>query len=1120
MIEQEASRPGGVFVGRERELTELGTALDEADSGRGSLFLLVGEPGIGKSRLADELAARARGRGFVVLRGRCWEEGGAPAYWPWIQAIRPHVRAMRAEDVAALLGDGAGHVAQLIPDVRTALPEVEVRDVGDPDTARFQLFDAVTSFLLAASVRRPILLVLDDLHGADTASLLMLRFASVELPHGRILVVGSYRDPDPERDGPLPTELMELAREPTTRFLPLTGLSEPDVSRFIDQTTGISPSASLVSAVAEETEGNPLFIVELIRLLVQEGRLMSLAPGARVTIPASVREVIGRRLAHLSKACREDLQMSSVVGRQFELWLVARVAGKPEDEILERLDEALHARVIGEVSGVTGRFRFSHALIRDVLYEAIPSALRVVLHRRAGEALEGLPREERARRLAELAHHFYLSSPGGSWRRTKRGVEYAQGAGDDAMVRLAYEEAARLYEMAIQQLKFLQSGQEPARCELLLRLGDARSRAGELASAREALEDAADLAERLSDGERLARAAIGYAGENVWTRAGDDRRMIPLLENALGALGERPSPWRVRLLARLACALRGSSEREQSEILGRQAVEMARDLGDRRTLLYALVALCGAIWWPENPAERLTVADEIIEGALAAGDSEREFQGHLVREISFLELGDSSRFQAELNNLAEPADEVRSPAQRWMVTAVRANLALQQGRLPDAERFATEARDHGARSTLFDAQAHFASQTYFIRTEQGRPREALELVQHAAERLTWYPFLRCELADLHVQLGEERASRILYFELADDGFGSVPRDNEWILALTLLAPLSVRHDDLNRVSMLYELLLPFAARHAVGHAEGTTGSVSRALGILAAGLSRFHDAETHFAFAIEHNEQMGARLWTIDTQVRLARMLLTRDAPGDGERAKPLLIGALRACRSLDLVRLEREILELRPDLETASAQALGIGARLGAVFRREGEYWSIAFDDDAFRLKDSKGLRHLSQLLAAPGREIHALELVSVVEGHAPRRRRSDAVLRTEAAQAANVLDERAKAEYATRLRELESELEEAESWNDHERASRLGEEIDFLARELGAAVGLGGRDRLAASDAERARVNVTRAIKATLERIAEHSPSLGRHLAITVRTGTFCSYQPDPRVPVTWSS
>jgi tetratricopeptide (TPR) repeat protein len=1118
VIEQGGSRPGGVFVGRERELAELWAGIEQAESGRGSLFMLVGEPGIGKSRLADELAARARERGFVALWGRCWEEGGAPAYWPWIQAIRTHVRTTDPEDLAEQLGAGAGHVAQIIPDVQAMLG-VEMPDIGDPDAARFQLFDAVTSFLLAVSVRRPTLLVLDDLHLADTPSLLMLRFTSGELGGGRILAVGSYRDPDPDHDGPLPNELIELAREPTTRFLPLLGLSEADVSRFIDQTTGISPPASLVSAVVEETEGNPLFIGELIRLLAQEGRLMSLAPGARLTIPASVREVIGRRLAHLSKACREDLQMSSVVGRQFELWLVARVAGRPEDEILEQLDEASRARVIGEVSGVTGRFRFSHALVRDVLYEAIPSALRVVLHRRAGEALESLPREERARRLAELAHHFYLSSPGGSWRRTKRGVEYARGAGDDAMVRLAYEEAARLYEMAIQQLKFLQSGQDSARCELLLRLGDARSRAGELAAARETLADAADLAGRLSDGERLARAAIGYAGEMVWTRAGDDRRMIPMLENALDAVGERPSPWRVRLLARLACALRGSLDLERSEILGRQAVEMARGLGDPRTLLYALVALCGATWWPENPAERLTIADEIIEGAIAVGESEREFQGHLVREISFLELGDISRFQAELAYLAAPAEEVRSPAQRWMVTVVRANLAIQQGRLPDAERFATEARDYGARSTLFDAQAHFASQTYFIRTEQGRPREALELVQQAAERLTWYPFLRCELADLHLQLGEERASRILYYELAADGFGSVPRDNEWIFALTLLSPLSVRHDDLNRVSMLYDLLLPFADRHAVGHAEGTTGSVARALGILAAGLSRFDDAEKHFAFAIAHNERMGARLWTTDTEVRFGRMLLTRDAPGDHERAHTLLNDALRTCLSLGLVQLEREIRELRPDIEDVGEQAWSVPMER-ATFRRQGEYWSIVFNGDAFRLRDSKGLRYLSVLLDAPGREIHALELVSAVEGHAPDRTPFDAELRPETGDAGEILDEQAKGEYARRLQELESELAEAEAWHDPERASRLRKEIDFLASELGAAVGLGGRDRAAASNTERARVNVTRVIKAALDRISEHSPNLGSHLRVTVRTGTFCAYEPDPRVPVTWSS
>jgi DNA-binding PadR family transcriptional regulator len=189
------------------------------------------------------------------------------------------------------------------------------------------------------------------------------------------------------------------------------------------------------------------------------------------------------------------------------------------------------------------------------------------------------------------------------------------------------------------------------------------------------------------------------------------------------------------------------------------------------------------------------------------------------------------------------------------------------------------------------------------------------------------------------------------------------------------------------------------------------------------------------------------------------------------------------------------------------------------ATFRHEGEYWTIAFHSDAFRLRDSKGLRHLSVLLAAPGREFHSLELVVTAGGHARPEGHGHAELSSGTGDAGEILDERAKTEYRYRLRDLESELAEAENWNDSERVARLREEIDFLARELGAAVGLGGRDRRAASAAERARVNVTRAIKAALERIAKQSPTLGRHLSLTIRTGTFCAYQPDPRVPVTWS-
>jgi hypothetical protein len=272
------------------------------------------------------------------------------------------------------------------------------------------------------------------------------------------------------------------------------------------------------------------------------------------------------------------------------------------------------------------------------------------------------------------------------------------------------------------------------------------------------------------------------------------------------------------------------------------------------------------------------------------------------------------------------------------------------------------------------------------------------------------------------------------------------------------------------------------------------------------------------------NERMGALPWVAHTQHDLAKMLHERDRPGDRESAVGLLHAASATCAKLGMVALGRKVADVLATLGVLAAgpeerTTLPADASTG-TFRREGEYWSIAFDGDAFRARDSKGIRYLAHLLGTPGREIHALELVAAIEGHSPERRRPDAAMTVAAGNAGEVLDERAKTEYRQRLRDLESELAEAEDWNDPERASRIREEIDFLARELGAAVGLGGRDRKSASNAERARVNVTRAIRSALDRIVEHSPSLGRHLATTVRTGTFCSYQPDQRAPVSWST
>jgi hypothetical protein len=257
---------------------------------------------------------------------------------------------------------------------------------------------------------------------------------------------------------------------------------------------------------------------------------------------------------------------------------------------------------------------------------------------------------------------------------------------------------------------------------------------------------------------------------------------------------------------------------------------------------------------------------------------------------------------------------------------------------------------------------------------------------------------------------------------------------------------------------------------------------------------------------------MGARPWIARTQHEYAQLLLARDAPGDPERARELLSTALDTARALGMARLAARI-------ENAGGQVPSdVRASARGVFRSEGEYWSIVYAEDAFRLRDSKGLQYLARLLAVPGDEVHALELVGANKVAVRRADIGDELELGGFGDAGELLDAQAKAAYRQRLGELETEVEEAETWNDLERAARAREEREFIARELSAAVGLGGRDRRAASAAERARVNVTRAIKSALARIDENSSALGAHLERTVRTGVFCSYRPDPRLPIDW--
>jgi len=352
------------------------------------------------------------------------------------------IRETRAETLREQLGTGASDLAQLLPELRELFPDLPEPASLESENARFRLFESVSLFLRRAAKSAPLVVVLDDLHAADEPSLLLLQFLVRDLGDSRLLIVGAYRDVDPSPTDPLTAVITELVREPVSKSLALGGLGERDVARFIELVAGEAPSDEMVDAIQEEAEGNPLFVGEIVRLLATEGGLDRGRP--RLRVPQSVRDVIARRLRHLSDDCNHVLVLASVLGREFGLQTLARAASISYDELLDRLDEAMAARVVSDVPGAPDRSRFAHLLIRDSLYEGLTAARRVRLHRSAVEALEELHGDDPGQHLTELAHHSVAGSD------FAKGRLYAQRAGDRALALFAYEEAARLYQTALE----------------------------------------------------------------------------------------------------------------------------------------------------------------------------------------------------------------------------------------------------------------------------------------------------------------------------------------------------------------------------------------------------------------------------------------------------------------------------------------------------------------------------------------------------------------------------------------------------------------------------------------------------------------------------------------------
>jgi tetratricopeptide (TPR) repeat protein len=1113
------SEPARPFVGRLRELGELSAVVAESAAGRGGLFMVTGEPGIGKSRLMEEFAGLLADQGWRVLAGRCWEHGGAPAYWPWIQVVRAAGGEFEDWMPAAAGTGGQPGASEPLPAPTSA----------DPESDRFRLFDGMARFLMKVADDRRLLVVLDDLHAADEPSLLLLRFLAQTIVGGRIVLLGAYREAE-QRVHELVELFAELAR--VGHRIPLRGLSRAEVGIYISRVAARPAPEAVVAKVHDVTAGNPFFVGEVVRVLLADA---SLADAGQpmvdpvLRIPEEVHALIRRRVAGLERETIANLRVAAVIGREFELGVLQRVSRLSVRRLADALSAAVRAGILAEDPSVPGRYAFTHDLVRETLYQDMPAARRMGFHRTVGLVLQALF-EDPGPHLAELAHHFTQSAPLGD---AAPAVEFSIRAGDRAAGLLAYEDAARHYARALRLLPMLEHADGEQRCAVLLRLGGVLWRAGDDKQARRSFEEAAAVASRLGAAEMLARAALGHvAGAGLVGGAGvtgwdGETTHVHLLEQALAALPEGDSSLRAQVLARLAAALyQRVDQAERRAALCDQAVGMAGRLGDPQALLVALYARHWATLAPDLLGVRLANAAEMLDVAMTVGDEEAAFLARHARLHCLLERCDIAGVDAELDAMAHIADRTRQPFHRWRTANARAMRALLDGRLEEAERLARGALEIGGlRQSEYVPYLFEHALLVTIRWMQGRLGELREAIRFHGERFS--SLARWRNALVAVELADEQAARAEVERHAQRDFAGLPRDGLWLLHLCSLAEACVLLGDKRRAARLYQLLAPYADRNAISMTTMPFGPVALRLGMVAAMLGRWEEAERHFQLAMDQCAQLGAPPITARVLYERSRMLISRGEEADLASAAELLARAEGICRELDLPGIGNRVAVLATSIDPGrDVDVVGPPAP-GAVFRREGDYWTVAYAGQTAHLRDVRGLHYLARLLRRPGREVHVLELVREVEGlpaEPARGLSSGAMLeaglrRSTLDEAGRLFDPQAKAAYRRRLRDLEEDLEEARSWGDPERAARAREEMDALTEELLREAGLGGRSRALPSPAERARVSVTKAIRKAVRTIAGQCPALGDHLAASVRTGRYCSYAPPGEAPPAWS-
>ena len=797
-----------------------------------------------------------------------------------------------------------------MPELAERVPELAHPLAGDPEGARHRLFEAVAALLFKAALTRPVVLLLDDLHWADTATLLLLKYVARYPGAGRLMIVGSYRETDVAARHPLAGVLADLAREQLGERLTLGRLDEAAVSELVSWHTGNRASADVHRMIFEETDGLPFFVVEFSRHLSES------APAQR-PVPEGVRDLICSRLSHLGPETTRVLETASVVGQAFTFELLERLCDVSQDDLVGALDRAVRAQLLQEPAAGNGRYGFAHALIRDVLYGTLTLTRRALLHRRVAAAIEEAA-ADRDDGVAELAHHLGLA---GSDEDLARAIRYAVLAGERALALLAYEQAGAHYRYAIEMLDRRGApGCEARRCELTIAQGEAERMAGDPAH-RLTLLRAAALAQELGDATRLARAALANNRGFNSSSQGVDRDRVAVLESALATVGDTDGATRAGLLAQLSVELIGHRDWQRRAQLAGDALAMARRVGDPRTLARVLTQVCVALVRPGTTAMRAGLLREAWELANRTGDRLLAAQAANFAINAALETGDVAHARAHLERLEALAAQLAQPMIEWYVSVAHAKLRMLTGSPKDAEPLAVAAYELGRRAGQPDAFVFLLAHLYIARLLQGtlgegepnlaelfaipgssppvgpefEPSRSIPLMVGAAASA-----IACEIG----RLEDGRA----HFDLLMSQLDDLPHDYS-TLAILASASIACGHlRDADRARELHAALAPFAGQFVGTGATGPQwlGAVDHHLGVLCAAMGRAAAASEHFAAGERAYVEMGSPAWLMRCRLDWAAVLVERGDSARADRAQDLLAQVVEAARELGLPAIEQ----------------------------------------------------------------------------------------------------------------------------------------------------------------------------------------------------------------------